>query len=227
MKKNKKFKKGWVNIMNNKKQFKNFLESLKGNNQDALIESVKNGFQACFESWQTDNNVNDYDYDITGGSNGAEVSFTINFTPPLEAYDANSYPILSKLLIQRRTHLGLTPSPIEADDADIDVIVSGTYNREGTHVGNYHSATLEQPEENPEFEQSNEEYTNLGISIQDFIENPNGTIWPEEPVNIVNTESKEYQLLAFIADGLIQDIEGEIANGEGRASHDNYDLYEQ
>ena len=35
--------------MNNKEKFENFLESLKGNGQDELIESVKQGFQVCFE----------------------------------------------------------------------------------------------------------------------------------------------------------------------------------
>jgi len=36
--------------MNNKQKFENFLESLKGNGQDKLVESVKQGFQTCFES---------------------------------------------------------------------------------------------------------------------------------------------------------------------------------
>ena len=36
--------------MKNIKKFKNFLESLKGNKQDALIESIKKGFNACFEA---------------------------------------------------------------------------------------------------------------------------------------------------------------------------------
>jgi len=37
--------------MNNKEKFENFLESLKGNGQDTLIESVKQGFQVCYESY--------------------------------------------------------------------------------------------------------------------------------------------------------------------------------
>jgi len=36
--------------MNNKAKFENFLESLKGNGQDTLVESVKQGFQVCFEA---------------------------------------------------------------------------------------------------------------------------------------------------------------------------------
>jgi len=36
-------------IMNNKQKFETFLESLKGNGQDTLIESVKKGFQVCME----------------------------------------------------------------------------------------------------------------------------------------------------------------------------------
>jgi len=36
--------------MNNKEKFENFLESLKGNGQDKLIESVKQGFRVCFEA---------------------------------------------------------------------------------------------------------------------------------------------------------------------------------
>ena len=36
--------------MNERQKFENFLESLKGNGQDTLIESVKKGFQVCFEN---------------------------------------------------------------------------------------------------------------------------------------------------------------------------------
>ena len=36
--------------MNKNKKFENFLESLKGNGQDTLIENVKKGFQACYEN---------------------------------------------------------------------------------------------------------------------------------------------------------------------------------
>jgi hypothetical protein len=36
--------------MNKKQQFINFLESFKGNGQDVLIESVKQGFITCFEA---------------------------------------------------------------------------------------------------------------------------------------------------------------------------------
>jgi len=42
--------------MNNKEKFENFLESLKGKGQDTLIESVKIGFQACFEN-ENENDV--------------------------------------------------------------------------------------------------------------------------------------------------------------------------
>jgi len=37
--------------MNKIKKFETFLESLKGQGQDSLIESVKKGFKACFESF--------------------------------------------------------------------------------------------------------------------------------------------------------------------------------
>ena len=37
--------------MNNRQKFEKFLESLKGNKQDTLIESIKEGFQACFEQY--------------------------------------------------------------------------------------------------------------------------------------------------------------------------------
>jgi len=36
--------------MNKKQKFEKFLESLKGNGQDVLIESLKQGFQVCFEN---------------------------------------------------------------------------------------------------------------------------------------------------------------------------------
>ena len=38
--------------MSNIKKFADFLESLKGNGQDALIESVKKGFRVCMESYE-------------------------------------------------------------------------------------------------------------------------------------------------------------------------------
>jgi len=46
--------------MKNKQKFINFLESLKNNGQDALVESVKQGFKVCFES---------FDYDIVSKEN--------------------------------------------------------------------------------------------------------------------------------------------------------------
>ena len=36
--------------MNKKEKFESFLESLKGNGQDKLIERIEKGFQTCFES---------------------------------------------------------------------------------------------------------------------------------------------------------------------------------
>ena len=41
----------------NKKKFKSFLDSLKGNGDESLIESIKSGFQACFESLVYDLNT--------------------------------------------------------------------------------------------------------------------------------------------------------------------------
>jgi len=38
--------------MNKKQKFEKFLESLKGNGHDVLIESMERGFQACFESFR-------------------------------------------------------------------------------------------------------------------------------------------------------------------------------
>jgi hypothetical protein len=39
-----------VKIINKKQKFENFLESLKDGKQDILIESVKNGFNVCYEN---------------------------------------------------------------------------------------------------------------------------------------------------------------------------------
>ena len=36
--------------MNKKQKFMSFLESLKGNGQDKLVESMKRGIQVCFEN---------------------------------------------------------------------------------------------------------------------------------------------------------------------------------
>ena len=36
--------------MNKKEKFEKFLEGLKGNGQDVLIENVKEGFQICYET---------------------------------------------------------------------------------------------------------------------------------------------------------------------------------
>lgn len=49
-------------IMKNIKKFENFLESLKGKGQDALIESVKTGFRACLEA-------SDYEHRLDAGKN--------------------------------------------------------------------------------------------------------------------------------------------------------------
>ena len=37
-------------VMDKRQKFENFLESLKGKDQDTLIESVKKGFQVCLNS---------------------------------------------------------------------------------------------------------------------------------------------------------------------------------
>ena len=42
--------------MNKKEKFENFLESLKGNEQDNLIETIKSGFQTCYEA-ESENSV--------------------------------------------------------------------------------------------------------------------------------------------------------------------------
>lgn len=46
----------------NIKKFENFLESLKGNGQDKLIETVKTGFQAFVES-ELEHTIGNYYYD--------------------------------------------------------------------------------------------------------------------------------------------------------------------
>lgn len=40
--------------MKNKQKFENFLESIKGNGYDVLIEGIKQGFRACFEDEMVD-----------------------------------------------------------------------------------------------------------------------------------------------------------------------------
>jgi len=45
--------------MNKKQKFKSFLESLKDNGQDTLIEIVKQGFKSCFENEELNEELND------------------------------------------------------------------------------------------------------------------------------------------------------------------------
>ena len=55
--------------MDKKAKFENFLESLKGYDQNELIESVKKGFQVCFESKIADvSQIHSMVYDIHGKS---------------------------------------------------------------------------------------------------------------------------------------------------------------
>ena len=64
--------------MNNKQKFENFLESLKGKDQDALIESVKSGFQACYEGVEEDY---DDDYDIDFEKSGSALRKSTRSNP--------------------------------------------------------------------------------------------------------------------------------------------------
>jgi len=54
--------------MNKKQKFENFLESLKDGKQDTLIESVKQGFKACFEARLTPYEYELQDAGITASS---------------------------------------------------------------------------------------------------------------------------------------------------------------
>ena len=60
--------------MNKKQKFENFLESLKGKDQDALIESVKSGFQACYEGVEED-----YDDDDDDSRNYEDERYRMDF----------------------------------------------------------------------------------------------------------------------------------------------------
>ena len=77
--------------MKNKTKFETFLESLKGKGDDALIESIKAGFQACFETilpqeakHYTDEYEEDYTSDYAEYLGGAETD--VDEEPESEEY---------------------------------------------------------------------------------------------------------------------------------------------
>jgi len=54
--------------IDSKKKFENFLENLKNTDNEALIESVKTGFKACFESdADLEHTIGNYYYDSRAG----------------------------------------------------------------------------------------------------------------------------------------------------------------
>jgi len=182
--------------MNNKQKFENFLESLKGKNQDALIESVKKGFRVCFESWDKEHKVTYHEHDIMGTGDGAYVTFMINFVPQADAY---SYPIIGKLLTQRKKELGLNTEKLQ-------IHIYAVFNVTGYISGKYYAETRYSPAEYPEFEVSSEEFEELGVNILD----EDGDEWPEEPIQLSDKESPDYKLVYKISsdyiDTLWQDI---------------------
>ena len=76
--------------MNKKQKFKIFLESLKGNGQDKLIESVKQGFQTCFEGFMS----------VIGqcGSCKNTFSFNADFVPSIRDQAGVKQPICKQCI---------------------------------------------------------------------------------------------------------------------------------
>jgi len=61
--------------MDKKVKFEGFLESLKGNGQDVLIESVKKGFRVCFEEIEKPQELMKYEFTENGKPYYAIVKF--------------------------------------------------------------------------------------------------------------------------------------------------------
>jgi len=71
--------------MNKKEKFEAFLENLKGNNQDELIETVKQGFQSCFEGYAM--------VYSSCGNCGKSFGFNPNYVPSIRDTSGVKQPI--------------------------------------------------------------------------------------------------------------------------------------
>jgi len=188
--------------MKNKQKFINFLESLKSNGQDALVESVKQGFKACFEGsyyssefrdWSNRYGIKEYDYQLIGESGNVTITFDLFINPSNEAY---SCPIVGKLLTKvADTH---------AEGDKLDVHVHGEYTIVGDMTGNYRPATRESPEEYPEYNQTDAGIDELYVNIAD----EDGIEWPEDPVQLV--DGAYYKLIEKFIESLSETVSAEI-----------------
>jgi len=125
--------------MNKKQKFKNFLESLKGSGQDTLIESVKSGFQACFENYG-----HEEEWDDGYGSNEQARSVE-NYRQQLTPEDDSAK---IDALVKQGRYVLISESPVFHPSIDLAVI-GWEHNYISDH-NTYEEANSVMSKENPE-----------------------------------------------------------------------------
>jgi len=110
--------------MNKKQKFETFLESLKGNGQDTLLESLKQGFHACYEGVERFEFDKNYDYEFNPveeddgrGPNGRLDYVTFKAHVKLNEYFQKKYPDIMKQINDIRENYNIQ---------DPQLYVSGT-----------------------------------------------------------------------------------------------------
>jgi len=194
-----------------KNKFNKFLDTLDTQDTHPLIESIKQGFNACFEN-QLPYKRPDYHHTetkVTGGDGNAKVEF--------EFVESVNKDILSSPLFKKYINEAMTTSKMPFEDITIEV--KGNYSVDGNHVGEHYAGDRTNPPESPSYEVNDEEYENLSFRINDWDANnfPEEFIAPEK-------ESPEYKYLYMLAESFIQDIWDEIQ--EKAAEYDDYRDYD-
>lgn len=193
--------------MNNNKKFKTFLEELKGHGQDSLIESVKEGFNVCFESEMfSDSDVELHDYEIKG-PRVENFVFSIKITPEMLKHS----PAVAQA-VQKQIDRIKTDESFEAYreflvngtiDKYVTLDISGSLDTGAEFSGGFYSAGPSGPAETPDWEYGDTTYKNLKAEV--VIEGENGI-----PIPIENEEFLKYvksKVETAVIDGLAEEME--------------------
>jgi len=82
--------------MNKRQKFENFLESLKGSDQDTLIESVKKGFHACYEAFTFNSIEGESEEDKKKRLDMAMLKYMFPYADTNEKKNENKEPVQTK-----------------------------------------------------------------------------------------------------------------------------------
>jgi len=187
--------------MNKKQKFQNFLESLKDGKQDGLIESVKKGFQACFEN---DEQIT-YERKKKGENEASIEGFEIKI--PIH-YLLTKFPQMEKQISDIIFDINDRYGTINDDGEEIGVnrdqllddliiLIKGDCTLYGRWLGSFVSASEDSPADYPYWETKNIKFDNLYMMFYSDKFNV------EKSIN-VETESPEYKWMYGTASEYIE-----------------------